>query len=35
MRNNKKKIENRMMKLRDENNGMEDDGRMEKNQEIK
>ena len=34
MSNNEKNIENRMMKWRDKNDGMEDDGRMVKNEEI-
>ena len=34
MRNNKKNIKNEMIKLRDENNEMEGDGRMMKNWEI-
>ena len=35
MINNDKKIENEMMEYRDENDRMEDDGRMVKNREIK
>ena len=34
MRNNQKNIENRMMELRDGNDGMEDNGSMVKNREI-
>ena len=34
MINNLKKIENSMMEWRDENDGMEDDGKMMKNREI-
>ena len=35
MRNNKKNIENRMMDWRDENDGIEDNGRIVKNWEIR
>ena len=35
MRNNKKTIENEMMELRDENDGIEDDGRVIKNGKIR
>ena len=35
MRNNYKNIKNIMMEWRDENDGMEDDGRMVKNEEIR
>ena len=34
MRNNEKNIENRMMEWRDDNDEVEDDGRMMKNGEI-
>ena len=34
MINNEKKIENRIMEWRDENDGMEDDGRIVKNIKI-